>query len=96
MFEDREINAGLLYALYVFTQTYCAEYKDQACDVWTTYNRGGIRIVMCSIVNQLIVRKSDQSEVAISGRLANQNAGRLTNDRAGYNTKRLMNNIETN
>jgi hypothetical protein len=48
MFEDREVNAGLLYALYVFTQTYCAEYKDQACDVWTTYNRGGIRIMMCS------------------------------------------------
>jgi hypothetical protein len=50
---------------------------------------------MCSIINQSAARQSDQSEVAISGRLANQIAGKLTNDRAGYNTKRPMNTIET-
>jgi hypothetical protein len=33
---------------------------------------------MCSIVNQSTVRKSEQSEVAISGRLANQNTGKKT------------------
>jgi hypothetical protein len=95
MFEDEEVNAGLLYVLYVFTQTYRAEYKDRTCDVWTACTRSGRRIVMCSIVNRLIARKSDQSEVAISGRLANPIAGILTNDRAGYNTKRPMNIIET-
>ena len=31
---------------------------------------------MCSIVNQSTARKSDQSEVAISGRLANQKPGK--------------------
>jgi hypothetical protein len=30
MFEDGEVNAELLYVLFVFTQTYCAEYKDLA------------------------------------------------------------------
>jgi hypothetical protein len=92
MFEDGEVNAGLLYVLFVFTQTYFAEYKDRDCDVWTACNLSGRRIVMCSIVNQLIARKS---EVTISGRLANPIARRLTNDRAGYNTKRPMNTIET-
>ena len=95
MFENGEVNAGLLYVLFLFTQTYRAEYNDRACDVWTACNRSGRRIVMCSIVNRLIARKSDQSEVAISGRLANPIAGILTNDRAGYNTKRTMNTIET-
>jgi len=33
MFEDGKVNAGRLYVLYVFTQTYCAEYKDRACDI---------------------------------------------------------------
>jgi hypothetical protein len=95
MFEDGEVNAGLLYVLFVFTQTYFAEYKDWACDVWTACNLSDRRIMMCSIVNQLIARKSDLSEVTISGRLANPIARRLTNDRAGYNTKRPMNTIET-
>ena len=27
MFEDGIVNADRLYVLYVFTQTYCAEYK---------------------------------------------------------------------
>ena len=31
---------------------------------------------MCSMVNQSTARISDQSEVAISGRLANQNPGK--------------------
>ena len=95
MFEDGEVNAELLYVLFVFTQTYCAEYTDLASDVWTACNRSGRRIVMCSIVNQLIARKSDQSEVTISGRLANPIAGRLTNDGAGYNSKRPMHTSET-
>ena len=38
MFEDVEVNVGRLYVLYVFTQTYWAEFKDRACDIWTTYN----------------------------------------------------------
>ena len=39
---------------------------------------------MCSIVNQSTARKSDQSEVAISGRLANQKPGKRTNQKTGY------------
>jgi hypothetical protein len=42
---------------------------------------------MCSIVNQSTARKSDQSEVAISGRLANQKPGKGTNQKAGYKKK---------
>ena len=48
---------------------------------------GGRRIEMCSIVNQSTARKSDQSEAAISGRLANQNPGKRTNQKAGYKKK---------
>ena len=39
MFEDGIVNAGRLYVLYVFTQTYCTQYPDRACDIWTAYNR---------------------------------------------------------
>ena len=42
---------------------------------------------MCSIVNQSTARKSDQSEVAISGRLTNQKPGKRTNQKAGYKKK---------
>ena len=47
MFEDAMVNAGRLDALYVFTQTYCAQYPDRACDIWTAYNRvvEGLRCV---------------------------------------------------
>jgi hypothetical protein len=45
------------------------------------------RIEMCSIVNQSTARKSDQSEVAISGRLSNQKPGKRTNQKAGYKKK---------
>jgi len=44
---------------------------------------------MCSIVNQSTARKSDQSEVVISGRLANQNPGKRTNQKAGYKKKQM-------
>ena len=45
--EDGIVNAGRLYVLYVFTQTYCARYPDRACDIWTVYNRvvEGLRCV---------------------------------------------------
>jgi hypothetical protein len=39
---------------------------------------------MCSIINQSAARISDQSEVTISGRLANQMPGKRTNQKAGY------------
>ena len=39
---------------------------------------------MCSIVNQSTSRKCDQSEVVISGRLANQKPGKRTNQKSGY------------
>jgi hypothetical protein len=47
MFEDGIVNAGRRYVLYVFTQTYCAQYPDRACDIWTAYNRvvEGLRCV---------------------------------------------------
>jgi hypothetical protein len=47
MFEDGIVDADRLYVLYVFTQTYCAEYKDRDCDIWTAYNRvvEGLRCV---------------------------------------------------
>ena len=47
MFEDGRVNAGRLYVLYVLTQTYCAQYPDRACDIWTAYNRvvEGLRCV---------------------------------------------------
>ena len=50
---------------------------------------------MCSIVNQSTARKSDQSEVAISGRLANQKPGIRTNQKAGYKKKQPIDSIET-
>jgi hypothetical protein len=50
---------------------------------------------MCSIVNQSTARKSDQSEVAISGRLANQKPGKRTNQKAGYKKKQPIDSIET-
>jgi hypothetical protein len=56
---------------------------------------GGRRIEMCSIVNQSTVRKSDQSEVAIFGRLANQKPGKRTNQKAGYKKKQPIDFIET-
>jgi hypothetical protein len=47
MFEDGIVNAGRLHVLYVFTQTYCAQYPDRACVIWTAYNRvvEGLRCV---------------------------------------------------
>jgi hypothetical protein len=42
---------------------------------------------MCSILNQSTARKSDQSEVAISGLLANQKPGKETNQKAGNKKK---------
>jgi hypothetical protein len=53
------------------------------------------RIGMCSIVNQSTARKSDQSEVTISGRLANQNPGKRTNQKAGYQKKQSIDSIDT-
>jgi hypothetical protein len=50
---------------------------------------------MYSIVNQSTARKSDQSEVAISGRLANQKPGKRTNQKAGYKKKQPIDCIET-
>ena len=50
---------------------------------------------MCSIINQSAVRKSDQSEVTISGQLANQNPGKRTNQKAGYKKEQPMNSINT-
>ena len=49
MFEDGEVNAGRLYVLYVFTKTYCAEYKARSDDIWSSYFRmieglGGIPV----------------------------------------------------
>ncbi len=47
MFEDGIVNAGRRYVLYVFTQTYCAQYPDRARDIWTAYDRvlEGLRCV---------------------------------------------------
>jgi len=39
IFEDGIVNADRLYVCYVFTQSYCAQYPDRACDIWTAYNR---------------------------------------------------------
>jgi hypothetical protein len=50
---------------------------------------------MYSIVNQSTARKSDQLEVAISGRLANQKPGKRTNQKAGYKKKQPIDCIET-
>jgi hypothetical protein len=49
-------------------------------------------IEMCP-TNQ--VRKSDQSEVTISGRLANQITGKRTNQKAGYKKKQPIDSIDT-
>jgi hypothetical protein len=54
MFEDGIVNAGRLYVLYIFTQSYCAQYSDRACDIWTAYNRvvEGLRCVPSSTNQQ--------------------------------------------
>jgi hypothetical protein len=54
MLEDGIVNAGRLYVLYVFTQTYCAEYKDRVCDIWIAYYRvvEGLRCVPSSTNQQ--------------------------------------------
>ena len=50
---------------------------------------------MCSIVNQSTARKSDQSEVAISGRLSNQKPRKRTNQKAEYKKKQPIDSIES-
>jgi hypothetical protein len=47
------------------------------------------------VSNQLTARKSDQSEVAISGQLANPNPGKGTNQKAGYQKKQPIDSIDT-
>jgi hypothetical protein len=54
-----------------------------------------IGIEMCSIVKQSTARKSDQSEVAISARVANQKPGKRTNQKAGYKRKQPIDSIDT-
>jgi hypothetical protein len=53
MFQDGIVNAGRLYVLHVFTQTYCAQYPDRVCEFWTAYYRvvEGLRYVP-SLTNQ--------------------------------------------
>ena len=63
MFDDGMMNAGRRYVLYVFTQTYCAQYPDRACDIWTAYNRmiEGLRCVLSSTnqrTGNLTIQKS--------------------------------------
>ena len=50
---------------------------------------GGRRIEMCSIVNQSTARKSDQSDVTISGRLANQKPGKKNQSERRIQKKRF-------
>ena len=45
--------------------------------------------------NQSTARKSDQSEVTISGRLANQEPGKRTNQKVGYQKKQPIDFIDT-
>ena len=45
--------------------------------------------------NQSTTRKSAQSEVTISGRLANQITGKRTNQKAGYKKKQPIDSIDT-
>ena len=54
MFEDGIVNAGRLYVVYVFTQSYCTQYPDRAWDIWTAYNRvvEGLRCVPSSTNQQ--------------------------------------------
>ena len=75
MFEDGIVNACRLDVLYVFTQTYWHIIQIEPVTSGQPII-GGRRSEMCSIVNQSTARKSDQSEVAISGRLANQKLGK--------------------
>ena len=52
-------------------------------------------IEMCSIVNQSTASRSDQSEVAISGRIANQKSGKKrTKQKGGYKEKQPINSID--
>jgi hypothetical protein len=47
------------------------------------------------VSNQSTVRKSDQSEITISGRLANQITGKRTNQKPGYKKKQPIDSIDT-
>ena len=47
------------------------------------------------VSTQSTARKSDQSEVTISGRLANQITGKRTNQKAGYKKKQPIDSIDT-
>ena len=47
------------------------------------------------VSTQSTARKSDQSEVTISGRLANQIKGKRTNQKAGYKKKQPIDSIDT-
>ena len=75
MFEDGIVNAGRLDVMYVLTQTYSHIIQIEPVTSGQPII-GGRRSVMCSIVNQSTARKFDQSEVDISGRLANQKPGK--------------------
>jgi hypothetical protein len=48
-----------------------------------------------NVSNQSTARKSDQSEVTISGQLANQITGKRTNQKAGYQKKQPIDFIVT-
>ena len=74
MFQDGIVNAGRLYVLHVFTQTYCTQYPDRVCEFWTAYYRvvEGLRYVP-SLTNQQ--QGNLTNEMTIQYPSINQKAG---------------------
>ena len=78
MFQDGIVNAGRLYVVYVFTQTYCAQYPDRVCEFWTAYNRvvEGLRCVPSSTNHQQGNLTNDMTESSIHQSIRKQDTKR--------------------
>jgi hypothetical protein len=86
MIEDGIVNAGWLYVLYVFTQSYCAQYPDRTSDIWRIYDQ---------ITNQSNGRNFNQWDGRIQCPSTNQKPGERTNQKTGYKKKRPIDSIHT-
>ena len=74
----RQVNAGRLYVLYVFTQSYCVQYPDRVSDIWRIYDQ---------ITNQSNGRIFNQWNGRIHCPSTNQKPGKRINQKTGYTKK---------
>ena len=74
----RQVNAGRLYVLYVFTQSYCVQYPDRVSDIWRIYDQ---------ITNQSNGRIFNQWNGRIHCPSTNQKPGKRIIQKSEYTKK---------